>query len=120
MRRLLLLLTASAVLAALPASAPAKSTYKSCSDVNTKIGGKNYKIAIKVQAKGVGCAQTKPLLISLGTGNPITPPDAALDKLKTRCRTDKNQKAATKKRRSAYTCTSADGKRSVKAWMMNG
>lgn len=106
---------------ALPFATPASAaSLKSCPDVNTKIGSKNYKIATKVQVKGISCAQAKAFFISFGTGNAIDPPDPTLDTLRKRCKQDKKQPAAAKKlKRDAYTCT-AGGKQVAKAWMMRG
>lgn len=120
MRRALITASVVAVAALGSVGTASAAGYNSCSDINTKIGGKNYKIAIHVQAKGVGCSSVKKILISFATSNPIEPADSTLEALKKRCKADKNQQAATKKGRTAYTCTSANGKRSIKAWVMNG
>ena len=114
------LITASVIAVAGLGSTGAASaaSYKSCADVNTKINGKNYKLATNVQAKGITCADAKLMLISFGTGGMLR--DNQLQGLKRRFKADRNQKAAMKKGRIAYTCTSANGKRSVKAWVLNG
>lgn len=121
-RHSLPIVLALAAALALPPSAPAKkSSLQSCPDVNTKIGGKNYRIATKVQVKGVTCAQAKAFFISFGTGNAIDPPDPTLDALRRSCKKDKKQPAAAKKlKRDAYTCSSGGGKQVAKAWMMRG
>ena len=107
---------------ALPASAPAKkSPFKPCKDVTTKIGGKSYKVATKVQAKGVTCAQATNMLAARMGGEIKTPLDPKLTALSNRCKDDKKQPAgAVKARRTAWTCTSADGKRSIKSWVLKG
>lgn len=118
MRRILTLAVLLAVAAFAFGSASASAaSLKSCADVNTKIGGKNYKVATKVQVKGLTCTQAKAFAIGITTGEKM---DTTLEALRPKCKSDKNQTAAMKARRTATTCQSANGKRLFKAWLLNG
>ena len=119
MRRVLIAL-ALLILGLLAFSSGASAAaYKSCADVNSQINGKNYKIATKVKAKGVTCAQAKTVFIAYATGAGMLA-DPTLEALKNRCKDDKNQAASRKAKRIAVTCTSANGKRSLKAFVLGG
>jgi len=120
MRRILLAAVLFTIAALAFSSAASAASFKSCADINHKIGGKNYKLATKVKVKGISCSDAKAVVVAYTTGGGMLN-KSTLEALKARCKPDKNGQAApTKAGRTATTCASANGKRVLKAWTMNG
>ena len=120
MRRALITASVIAVAGLGSASTASAASYTSCKDINHKIGGKNYKLATKVKVKGISCSDAKAVVVAYTTGGGMLN-KSTLEALKARCKPDKKGQAApTKAGRTATTCASANGKRVLKAWTMNG
>ena len=109
-------LTSGALSLAAPAGA---ATLTSCGEAKGKVGTNTYVFAVHIQAKGLGCKDAKAFWTSYATG--VAGP-AGTETLRARCKTGSkaDNKAANKKGRSAYSCVSANGKRVLKAWVLNG
>ncbi len=119
MRRLILMLTISA-LAMLSLAAPAQAaSFKSCGPVKAKIGNKNYVLAIKVQVRGMSCAAANEFWKAYATGEQGS---ATVEDIRKNCKPGSKaaQKAAAKKGRTADVCRSSDGKMITKAWVLGG
>lgn len=123
-RSLAAVLTLAAALA-LPAAAPAKKAtpkagWKSCS--NLVESSRHINLATRIKVRGGSCSDAKIVLKSFATTVPIKPPavNTRLEPWANRCAYDKKQPAGAKKAgRAAATCTTANGKKSVKAWVMH-
>ncbi len=119
MRRLLLMLSIAALaLLFMPASASAKPMVH-CDNVRADIGGKKYVLAIKVKVRGLPCPATNAFWKSFATGEAG---DVTTEDLRVGCKDGSKgqQKAAAKRGRMAYTCTSSNGKITTKAWVLGG
>ncbi len=110
---------------ALPAAAPAKKPahrtgFKSCS--NLVESSRHITLANHIKVKGASCSDAKIVLKSFATTVPIKPPavNTRLEPWANRCAFDRKQPDAAKMSgRAAATCTTANGKKSVKAWVMH-
>lgn len=118
MRRVIMAVSALTLLAAPIAPANAAG-WHSCGSSRATIGGQNYVIAIKIKAKGISCSSVKDFWVYYGTGEAG---DAVVEDLRAHCTegSRKQQKAAQKKNRFAYACTSADGRIMTTAWVLGG
>lgn len=119
MRRTIIVISLCGAVSVGISSTASAASYKACKDINHKISGKNYKLATKVKVKGISCSDAKAVVVSYTTGGMLAKPE--LEALKNRCKPDKKGQAAPNKvGRTATTCASANGKRALKAWTMNG
>ena len=119
MRRILTLVAIALAAVLVTSTTASAASLKSCSDINHKINGKNYKLATKVKVKGISCSDAKVVVVAYTTGGGMLA-KATLEALKNRCKADKSQGGATKAGRTATTCASPNGARVLKAWFMNG
>jgi hypothetical protein len=120
MRRLILIPTVAA-LAALPLAAPPASAapVRNCSPVKATINGTKYVLAIKVKVRGLPCPATGAFWTAFATGEQGS---STTEDLRKNCGPGSKgqQKAAEKKKRFAYKCTSSDGTIRTTAWVLGG
>ena len=120
MHRLILIPTVAA-LAVLPLAAPPASAapVRSCSPVKATINGDEYVLAIKVKVRGLPCPATGAFWTAFATGEQGS---STTEDLRKNCKpgSKSQQRAAEKRNRSAYKCTSSDGKIRTTAWVLGG
>jgi hypothetical protein len=120
MRRSILIPTVVALTALPLAAAPASAApVRSCSPVKATINGNKYVLAIKVKVRGLPCPATGAFWTAFATGEQGS---TTTEDLRSNCKpgSKSQQKAAEKRNRSAYKCTSSDGKIRTTAWVLGG
>ena len=119
MRRLMMMLTVSALALLFVAGPAPAASFKSCGPVKATIGENKYVLAIKVKVRGMSCGTASEFWKAFATGEQGS---ATVEDIRKNCKlgSKADQKAAAKKGRSADVCRSSDGTMITKAWVLGG
>ncbi len=117
MRRLTVVLIASAFAVPVMAVPAAAAGFQDCSNVKAA-AGQRMVLATNVGVKGLSCAEAKAFWTSYVSTGEVLPP--RLEALRTKCKPGSKsaRKKAAKKDRMAYVCK--DGGLVTKAWVLGG
>lgn len=119
MRRLTVVLIASAFAVPVMAAPASAAGFQDCPNVKAT-AGQRMVLATNVTAKNLSCAEAKAFWTSYVSTGEVLPPK--IEDLRTNCKPGSKsaRKKAAKKNRMAYVCKSSNGKLVTKAWVLGG